>query len=191
MGRLAIAAATVLLGLVFFPIVMPVLPEAQLARYERGLLSFLHISKQSIATERRVQPELPSDFAGMHGWKELSGIVDRVYDGLPPADRARAVVLAQNYSEAAAIEFLSARKVPVISGHNQYFLWGPRGYSGDVLVCVGDNCDSAATFYRTCSLQARLEALWIQPSEYDIPIMICRGIKKPIAELWPLTKFYN
>ncbi len=36
--------------------------------------------------------------------------------------------MARNYSEAAAIEFLSNPKLPVISGHNQYFLWGPRGY---------------------------------------------------------------
>jgi len=189
--RVAIAAATVLLGLAFFPLVMPVLPEAQLARYERRLLSLLHISRESLETEHRVQAELLFDFPSMHGWTELTAIVNRVYQELPPGERAQAVVLAQNYSEAAAIEFLSEPRLPVISGHNQYFLWGPRGYSGDILICVGDNCDSAVKQFRTCSLEASLEAPWIQPSEYDIPIMVCRGIKKPIAELWPLTKFYN
>ena len=117
--------------------------------------------------------------------------MNRVYQGLPPGDRAQAVVMAQNYSEAAAIEFLSEPRLPVISGHNQYFLWGPRGYTGDILICVGDNCDSVATLFRSCSLEARLEAPWIQPSEYDIPIMVCRGIKRPILELWPQAKFYN
>ncbi len=190
-ARTAIAAATVLLGLVFFPVVMPVLPEAWLASYYSELQSLLHVSRQSIETEHRVAAELPSDFASMHGWTELTFIVNRVYQKLPPDDRRQAVVLAQNYSEAAAIEFLSNPKLPVISGHNQYFLWGPRGYSGDVLICVGDNCDSAVKYFRTCSLEARLEAPWIQPSEYDIPVMVCRGIKRPIAELWPLTKFYN
>jgi hypothetical protein len=70
-------------------------------------------------------------------------------------------------------------------------LWGPRGYTGDVLVCVGDNCDSAVHYFRSCTLEAQLEAAWIQPSEFGIPIMVCRGIEKPLAELWPLTKFYN
>jgi len=190
-ARTVIAATTILLGLVFFPIVMPVLPEAWLASYYTGLHSFLHISRESIETEHRVYAQLPSDFASMHGWTELTAIVNRVYNDLPPADQKQAVVLVQNYSEAAAIEFLSRPKLPVISGHNQYFLWGPRGYSGNVLICVGDNCDSAVKYFRTCSLEARLEAPWIQPSEYDIPVMLCRGIQRPLLELWPLAKFYN
>ena len=189
--RTAIAAATILLGLVFFPVVMPVLPEAWLASYYRELHSLLHVSRQSIETEHRVAAELPSDFASMHGWTELTAMVNRAYQELPPDDRRQAVVLAQNYSEAAAIEFLSNPKLPVISGHNQYFLWGPRGFSGDVLICVGDNCDAAVKYFRTCSLKATLDTPWIQPSEYDIPVMVCRGIKRPIAELWPLTKLYN
>jgi hypothetical protein len=191
MGRTVIAAATIVLWLAFLPLVMPVLPEAPLAKYEAQLFSFLHISKESIAAEHRKLPQIPSDFAGMHGWTELTSIVSRVYQGLPPTDRAQAVLLVQNYSEAAAIEFLSDPKLPVISGHNQYFLWGPRGYTGDVLICVGDNCDSAVPYFRSGTLEAQLEAAWIQPSEFGIPIMLCRGIKKPLAELWPLTKFYN
>ena len=127
----------------------------------------------------------------MHGWTELTAIVSRVYQGLPSGDREQAVVLVQNYSEAAAIEFLSDPRLPVISGHNQYFLWGPRGYTGDVLICVGDNCDSAVKYFRSCTVEATLEAEWIQPSEFGIPIMVCRGIKQSLAELWPLTKFYN
>jgi hypothetical protein len=94
----------------------------------------------------------------MHGWTELTAVVNRVYEELSPADRKQAVVTAQNYSEAAAIEFLSKPKLPVISGHNQYFLWGPRGYSGDVLICVGANCDSVGEVFRACSLKARLQA---------------------------------
>jgi len=190
-GRIAIAAATVVLGFAFFPLVEPVLPEALLAKYQQGLLAFLHISRRNIETENRVAAQLPSDFASMHGWTELTAIVKGVYEELPPEDRKQAVVMAQNYSEAAAIEFLSKSKLPVISGHNQYFLWGPRGYSGDVLICVGANCDSVEEVFRTCSLKATLQAPWIQPSEYDIPITVCRGIKKPLSELWPLAKFYN
>jgi len=190
-ARTIIAATAILLGLVFVPVVMPVLPETWLARYYTELHSFLHISRGNIETEHRIYAQIPTDFASMHGWPELTAIVHRIYEELPPTDRKQAVVLAQNYSEAAAIEFLSKPKLPVISGHNQYFLWGPRGYSGDVLICVGANCDSVGEVFRACSLEARLQAPWIQPSEYDIPITVCRGIKKPILELWPLAKFYN
>jgi hypothetical protein len=37
----------------------------------------------------------------MHGWPELAAAVERVYDALPPQDRARAVVLADNYGTAS------------------------------------------------------------------------------------------
>jgi len=68
---------------------------------------------------------------------------------------------------------------------------GPHGYSGDALICAGDNCDSAVEYFRTCSLEARLEAPWRQPSEYDIPVMLCRGIQRLVVELWPRAKFYD
>ena len=189
--RPAIAAVAILLGLVFFPVVMPVLPEAWLAKYYTELHSLLHTTSKTIETEHRVPAELPGDFASMHGWTELTAIVERVYRELPPEEQKQAVVLAQNYSEAAAIEFLSQPKLPVISGHNQYFLWGPRGSSGEVLICVGANCGDVSEVFRTCSVKATLQAPWMYPSEYDIPITVCRGIQQPLAKLWPLTKFYN
>ena len=189
--RLAVAAATVVLGMCTAPLVMPVLPEAQLARYQDRLFALLHIPRESIATEHHAEPELPSDFADMHGWPELASTVARVYQSLPADERSQAVILAQNYGEAAAIEFLApSSSLPVISGHNQYFLWGPRGYSGNVLICVGGNCSSVSREFQTCSLAATFSAPWIQPYERGIPIMVCHGIVRPLPELWPAAKFY-
>lgn len=189
--RLAVTAAILVLGMSTAPLVMPVLPEAQLARYQDRLFALLHIPRESIATEHHAQPELPSDFADMHGWPELASTVARVYRSLPADERSQAVILAQNYGEAAAIEFFGrSSSLPVISGHNQYFLWGPRGYSGNVLICVGGNCPSVSREFQTCSLAATFSAPWIQPFERGIPIMVCHGIKRPLPELWPAAKFY-
>jgi hypothetical protein len=122
--RVAVATAVVVLGLATAPLVMPVLPEAQLARYQDRLFSLLHIPRGSIATEHQAEPELPGDFADMHGWPELAATVANVYQSLPPEERAEAVIVAQNYGEAGAIEFFGrSARLPVISGHNQYFLW--------------------------------------------------------------------
>ena len=65
--RLTVAAAIVVLGMSTAPLVMPVLPESQAARYQDRLFALLHIPRESIATEHHAQPELPSDFADMHG----------------------------------------------------------------------------------------------------------------------------
>ena len=191
-ARIAVATATLLLGMLTVPLVMPLLPEAQAAEYQERLLGVLRISRGSLATEHQRQPELPTDFADMHGWPELAASVAQVYQSLPPDERAQAVIFAQNYGEAAAIEFLGRRyQLPaVISGHNQYYLWGPRGYSGNVLICVGGNCDSVAKQFQACSVAARFTAPWIQPYEREIPIMVCRGINQPLSELWPKAKLY-
>lgn len=191
--RMAIAAAVLVCGIAFIPLVMPVLPEQQFVSYRIWLMNSLHIRHETLATEHQREAKLGSDYADMHGWPELAQLVGQVYQSLPPSDRAEAVVVAQNYGEAAAIEFFGAKYgvPPVISGHNQYFLWGPKGHTGNVVICVGGNCDHVARAFTSVELAARFSAPWIQPFEDGIPIMVCRGIKRPLAELWPKAKLYE
>jgi 4-amino-4-deoxy-L-arabinose transferase-like glycosyltransferase len=191
-ARGVVIAAVVVLGLPFVPLVMPVLPEAQMAVYGRSLLRALHVSRETVATEHERLAALPSDWAGMHGWPELAATVERVYRSLPPPDRAQAVIAATNYGEAAAIEFFAGADLPgVISGHNQYFLWGPRGYSGNVVIDVGGDCAAGKGLFASAELGATFTAPWVQTYEDHLPIMVCRGIKRPLAEVWPAVKNYR
>jgi len=191
--RGAVLAAVAVVGVAFLPLTMPVLPEAQFASYRHWLMNALHIQHGALATEHQREAKLGSDYADMHGWPELEKTVAQVYQSLPPSDRAEAVIGAQNYGEAAAIEFFGAASglPPVISGHNQYFLWGPRGRTGKVLICVGGNCEGISRLFASSVLAARFSAPWVQPYEDGIPIMVCRGIKEPLAELWPKAKMYE
>jgi hypothetical protein len=191
-ARVVVATAVVVLGLLTVPLVLPVLPEAQDASYQESFFRVLHVSRGAIATEHHAQPTLPSDFADMHGWPELASQVARVYQSLSQPERAQAAIFAQDYGEAAAIDFFGRDSglPPVISGHNQYYLWGTHGYSGSVLICVGGNCPSVCKQFQNCELAGHFSSPWIEPYEDGIPIMVCRGIKKPLNELWPLAKFY-
>jgi hypothetical protein len=127
----------------------------------------------------------------MHGWPQRAAAVTRVYAARPTADRARAVIAASNYGEASAIEFFGHGLPPVISGHNQYFLWGTHGYTGDVVIDVHGDCGGDAHLFRSSHLAARFSAPYIMPYEDGITIMVCRGIKKPLAEIWPSVKSYE
>jgi hypothetical protein len=53
--------------------------------------------------------------------------------------RARTAIFAENYGEAGAIDLSGPRYglPPAISGHQNYFLWGPRGYTGESLIVIG------------------------------------------------------
>ncbi len=191
--RVLVTAVVVVVGLAFLPLVMPVLSEERTVAHTNWLMSTLGVKPETLATEHHARPALGSDFADMHGWPELAAAVARVYRSLPADERAQAAIAAQNYGEASAIDFFGEQYglPPVISGHNQYFLWGPRGYSGNVLICVGGNCDGVARAFEHSELAARFTAPWIQSYEDGIPIMVCRGIKKPLAELWPKAKEYE
>ena len=193
MVRAAVMAAVLFFGIAFVPLAMPVLSEQQFVSYRGWLGRVLHVSQETTATEHQKQGALPGDWADMHGWPELAAQVAQVYQSLPPADRAQAVIAAQNYGEAAAIEFFGERYglPPVISGHNSYYLWGPGNRSGNVLICVGGNCDKVAEVFTSAERVATFTAPWIQPYEDGIPIMVCRGIKEPLAAAWPRAKLYR
>jgi hypothetical protein len=191
--RPVVATAVVILGVLFVPFGMPVLPEQQVVTYQQWLFGALHIQRQAIATEHHAEPALPSDWADMHGWPELAATVTQVYQSLSPSERAQAVIVAQNYGEAAAIDFFEGSNglPPVISGHNQYYLWGTRGRSGNVLIDVGGDCGADEHLFESSERAATFTSPWIAPYEDHLPIMVCRGIKQPLAELWPRVKSYR
>ncbi len=187
--RPAALAAALLAGALLIPFVLPVLPVPQFIAYYEAVSKVLPL--QSAASEHNKPSVLPQTYADMHGWPELSATVERVYDSLSPADRKRAVIVASNYGEAAAIEFFARRPLaPVISGHNQYFLWGTHGASGDVLIDVHGDCGAGSRLFRSSRRAATFSAPYVMPYEDGIPIMLCRGIKKPLADVWPTVKEY-
>jgi 4-amino-4-deoxy-L-arabinose transferase-like glycosyltransferase len=191
--RPVVATAAIILGMLFVPFGMPVLAEEQMVTYQQWLLGVLHIQRQAIATEHQAEPALPSDWADMHGWPELAMTVAQVYQSLPPSERAQAVIVAQNYGEAAAIDFFGRSNglPPVISGHNQYYLWGTHGRSGNVLIDVGGDCGANEHLFETSERAATFTSPWIARYEDHLPIMVCRGIREPVAEVWPRVKSYR
>jgi 4-amino-4-deoxy-L-arabinose transferase-like glycosyltransferase len=189
--RLAVMTFAVVAGTVFVPFALPVLPEAAFVRYQDAIGSTLHITEKTIATEHdRETSALPGDWADMHGWSQMAGAVSRVYNALTPSERARAVVFAGNYGEASAVQFF-APGIPVISEHNQYWLWGTRGYDGSVIVQVNGSCFHSDKLFASRTLGARFKDRWAISYERDIPIWVCRGIKRPLSQVWPSIKTYE
>ncbi|MGB8518640.1 MAG: hypothetical protein WCD38_00585, partial [Candidatus Tumulicola sp.] len=115
-----------------------------------------------------------------------------VYAALPPGQRGRAAIVASNYGEAAAIDFFGKAYglPPALSGHNNYWLWGPRGYTGDVVIDVNGDCGASAYLYRSARLAARSNPPWVISYERDIPIMVCTRPQSDLRTIWPSLKNY-
>ena len=160
--------------------------------YSQWVSSVLHVGKSTMATEHHQSSALPSDWADMHGWPELVATVARVYDTLPPDQREQAAIVADNYGEAAAIDFFGKPYglPPALSGHNNYWIWGTHGFTGNVVIDVNGDCGASQHLFQASHLAARFNAPWVISYEHDIPITVCTGLKQPLATLWPHLRDY-
>ncbi|MGH7684828.1 MAG: hypothetical protein ACREMT_10820, partial [Vulcanimicrobiaceae bacterium] len=189
-ARAPIVAYALVLGPVFVPFSLPVLSEPAFLAYQSRIGAVLHMKRDVIATEHgRERTALPGDWADMHGWPELASAIKGVYDGLPADDRSKAVVLAANYGQASAIEFF-APGIPVVSGHNQFFLWGPGDGRHDVIIDVDGDCGAKEHVFGSAVLATRFNAPYTIGWETNLPIMVCRQPRESLAALWPRLKLY-
>src|SRR5205823_362367 len=135
--KLALLVVIVLTGALFAPLAIPILPPGKLVAYMRA------IHQEPPRTETSHTAALPQVFADQFGWKEMVASVAHVYHHLRPEDRERAAIFCQNYGEAGAIDFFGrAFDLPqAISGHQNYFLWGPRDYTGEVVLVLDERAD--------------------------------------------------
>lgn len=188
--RPVVLVAAICAGLFFLPFSLPVLGEQQMLRYQAFVGRVLHVNRATMQTERNRTSALPEDWADMHGWPELAQIVARLYDALPADQRRQAAIVANNYGEAAAIDFFGTNLPQALSGHNNYWLWGPRGYSGNVVIDVNGDCGARDHLFHAARLVTRFDAPWVISYERDIPIMLCTGIRVPLPTLWPKLRNY-
>lgn len=192
MLRPILAVCALAVGIALVPLLMPVLPEATMSAYDDVAESVL-AREVNLAIEERTQiGNLPPDWADMHGWRELTATVATVYRSLPADRRAHAAILASNYGEAAALDFFGPEYgLPqVLSGHNQFWLWGTRGYSGDVLIDVHGDCRRDTHLFKAARVVAHFSDRWSRPSENNFPISLCTGITEPLAAYWPQMREY-
>ena len=105
--------------------------------------------KRTSATRRRFvfQPPkiethklgpLPQIYADQFGWEEMTAAVAKVYNGLPPDVRPKTAIFGQNYGQAGAVDLFGPKYgLPkAIGGHQTYFLWGPRDYTGESMIVM-------------------------------------------------------
>jgi hypothetical protein len=77
-----------------------------------------------------------------------------------------------------------------ISGHQTYFLWGPRDYTGEsVIVMQGRQADLERNF-ATVDKVAHVAHPYSMPYEH-FDIFYCRGLKWPLKDDWPKVKNWD
>ena len=162
---------------------LPILPLDRIEALSRAL-GPLHPPYQEFGQTFYASPVL----SGKRGWEEFVLEVAKVYDELPPEERAVAGIWTDWYAPASAIDHLGPQYgLPhAVTGHLTYYLWGP-GYSWDVMVVVTRY--PITNYFYTCE---RIEVIH-HPYVYvgSPTVHICRDPIKSIDEIWPELKAYR
>jgi hypothetical protein len=76
------------------------------------------------------------------------------------------------------------------SGHNNYWLWGPPHFNGDVAIVIGSNLEDNQQVFQECRQAAMISNQYARSFETNMPVFVCHNLKKPIVEIWPMLKNY-
>jgi hypothetical protein len=183
----AIVVPLLATGTLLAPIVVPVLPVDQFLTYMN------HLPFAIPRTEKNHErAALPQHYADQFGWQEMTAVAAEAWNRVPAGERPDCPVFGQNYGQAGAIDFLGPRYglPPALSGHQTYFLWGPRGYSGNCLIVLDDHKQVLDRLF------TQVEYIGVADNPYAlerrIPVYLCRGAKfGTLAQFWPRLKHYN
>jgi len=185
--KTAILAPLVVGGLIAAPLAIPILPLETAVAYA----NFWDVNR--VRVEIQPSGKLPQFFADMMGWQQQVDVVAGVFQSLPADDRPKAAILTRNYGQAGAIEYFGpSYGLPrPISGHNNYYLWGPQQYTGEVVITVGIPIEKLQPLFNHIELAATIRNDYAIPEENNLPIYICRDPKMTLQKAWPSLKFYG
>lgn len=176
------AVLLLLIAAVFFPMVNPVLPPQGYIAYAKRL----HF--QAPATEDFKQgPLLPQFYADRFGWRSLANQVASVYRSLSPEDRSQVCIWGDNYGEASAVNVYDPGLPRAISGHQNYYYWGPRACTGKVMIVMGSDGRGLARDFQSCEVVGALTNPYAMPYERR-KVYLCHGYRGNFVVGWAERK---
>ena len=153
-----------------------------------GLIALLTLPILPLASYAKSDlPATVPDVANTVGWPQYVATVEGVVAALPADQRAHAVILTNDYSEASPLILLGTGLPPVYSGHNSYWSWGPPPPDLTVVVHVGDwRPADPSRFFVGCHDVAHIDnGLGIPNAEQGTAVTVCTGLRAPWTTMWP------
>lgn len=169
------------------PLVLPVLSVEKFISYSKAL------GIEPSSNEGKKLSDLPQFYADMFGWKEKAKDVAAVFNTLSQEDKTRCAIISSNYGRCGAIDFFGEQYgLPKSIGtHNNYWIWGPRDYNGELLIILGGKLEDHVNDFESVTLAGVSVCDHCMPYENNVNIFICRGLKHNVADVWPHEKHYD
>jgi hypothetical protein len=178
------ASTMLLVGALIAPTAIPLLSIKGYIEYTKRL----GIQQQKF--ENQPESQLPQLFADMVGWEDRVRLVADYVHSLPPDEQKVTAIGASNYGDAGAVDLFGPKYgLPkAISTANNYWIWGPRGYTGESLILMDeDSPEKYIDHCRSFRLVAHPNNPYARPDE-NRPIYHCVGLTPDPQSLWPNLK---
>lgn len=174
-------------GLIVAPFAIPFLPVEKYIAYAK------FFGQAPSTEEKKEVGALPQFYADMNGWDAHVKEVVRIWNQLGTEDRKRCRIFAGNYGVAGAINFLGKPYglPPVISNHNNYWLWGPGDFSGECLIMLGGTLERKKQFFENVEPVGQIDCGYCMPYENHKTVFIARKLKVAMQDWWNEIKNYN
>jgi hypothetical protein len=179
--RLPYVVGLTALGLFLLPLTVDVLPVASFVRYQ-SVLGMTPSSNEGLRLA-----SLPQHYADRFGWDHMARLTAQVYASLPDSDKQRCLVYGRNYGEAGAIDYYGKAYglPPAISQHNSYWYWSLNHLKQDmVVIVIGVTKEELIQDFEVVQEAAVVHSEYAMPYENDLPVLICRKLRKPVHGLW-------
>jgi hypothetical protein len=183
----ATIAVLLLSGVMLAPFAIAVLPVETFINYSAAL------GITPSTTEKKEVSKLPQHYADRFGWEEMVATIADAYHTLTPGEKTKCVIMVNNYGEAGAIDFFGRPYgLPkAISGHNNYWLWGPRNADGSVVIRLGGSETGLREYYAEVVLAGVFRNDYCMPYENNLPVWICKNRRSPLKDDWAEFRHYE
>ena len=166
----------IVVALLLAPIAMPILsPPTLINAYGSG--------------DYQISP-LPDRY----GRSGMVSNLSEAYNNLPANMRSQACIFTSNYGEASAVNFFggSLGLPEAISGHNNYYVWGPGSCTGQVLVTIGVSLSTLQHAYGNITTLTTLKCQYCISYEQVLPVYVCTNPNfTSLATLWSEVRHYD
>jgi hypothetical protein len=137
----------------------------------------------------KISSKLHDQFREEIGWPELAHNVNKVFDLLPPEERARTGILTGNYGEGGALNLYGPALglPPAMTLTNSFWYRTFDRREPQTVIVIGFDLDAAQRLFDSCAIAAKnTNALNVENEESrDHPdILVCRSLKMPWPSYW-------
>jgi hypothetical protein len=169
-------ACLIVVAMLLAPIAMPILsPPTLITSYG--------------SSDYQISP-LPDRY----GWSGMVSNLSAAYGNLPASVKSAACIFTSNYGEASAVNFFgrSLGLPKAISGHNNYYIWGPGLCTGQVLITIGISLSTVQQAYKNVTTLTTLSCQYCISYEQILPVYLCMNPSfTSLATLWPGVRHYD